>query len=214
MPTDFADALYGDLSMAEWPDEESEETLVEPWSSFSQARSAIADNDQDTAIEIWHRIADTPGLEPRHYLQAWSFLRQAGKAPNDATAAKLHGLVIDVPMGSGVDRLAAYSDLSVRFISHAGSAVIWDRPDASLDEAVGLLLQAGDKVVGQIGLWDGERPPSPSAGRIRLNLLTPAGLRFGEAPFEVLAADPLGGPVVSAGLVLLEQLLGMAGEGE
>jgi len=200
---EIRNTLFGDLSVEEWP---QEETGLEPLASFVRARRSFAAADHGTAIDIWQRIVATPDLEARHYLQAWHFLRQSGIEPEDSAAKRLHGVVLEVPVGRGLDLLAAYSDRSVRYYNHGGRAVIWDRPDRRLDAQVDALLEAGRRVVMQIGPWDGERPGPPSPGWIRLNFLTPSGLHFGEAPFEAMASDPTGGAVISAGTVLMQAL--------
>ncbi len=198
------DMLFGDVPMEEWPEGDP---AHEPLASFVRARRAAEEGDRAAAVEIWRRIAATPELEARHYLQAWHFLRDSGVQPDETVAKRLHGVVIEVPVGSGLDLLAAYSDRTARYFNHADAAVVWDRPDDRLDSTIDALLEAGERVVARIGPWEGERPDPPGAGRIRLNLLTPSGLHLGEAPFDALAADPLGGPVVSAGLVLMQALM-------
>jgi hypothetical protein len=51
-----------------------------------------------------------------------------------------------------------------------------------------------------------QRLPPPEKGNVRLNLLTPIGLCFGEGPFAAIARDPVGGPLVKAGAMLLHRL--------
>jgi hypothetical protein len=195
--------LFGDMSLSQWP---HESVAGEPWTSFVQARDALAAGDVATAGRLWQAIASNPNLESRHYLQAWHFLRGVGIEPAEDVARQLLGVVLEVHMDGGLDLLAAYADGTARYYNHSGAAVVWDRPDATLDEPVSGLLAAAQAVVDRIGPWSGERPDAPNPGRVRLNFLTPSGLHLGEAPFEVLAADPMAGPVVAAGLVLLDAL--------
>jgi hypothetical protein len=195
--------LFGDMSLSQWP---HDSVAGEPWTSFVQARDALAAGDDATAGRLWQAIISNPNLESRHYLQAWHFLRGVGIRPAEDVAKQLLGVVLEVPMGDGLDLLAAYADGTARYFNHSGAAVAWDRPDEALDEAVSDLLTAAQAVVDRIGPWSGERPDAPNPGRVRLNFLTPSGLHLGEAPFEVLASDPMAGPVVAAGLVLLDAL--------
>ncbi len=48
---------------------------------------------------------------------------------------------------------------------------------------------------------------------VRLNMLTPSGLHFGEGPFQVLAGDPMGGPIVAAALALMQRLIALSEAG-
>ncbi len=203
MSDEIRDTLFGDVSLSHWP---HDSVAGEPWRSFVQARDALAAGDVATAGDLLQAIISSPNLESRHYLQAWHFLRGSGIEPAEDVAKQLLGVVLEVHMGSGLDLLAAYADGTARYFNHSGSAVVWDRPDAALDEPVTDLLAAAQAVVDRIGPWSGERPDPPNPGRVRLNFLTPLGLHLGEAPFEVLASDPMAGPVVAAGLVLLDAL--------
>jgi hypothetical protein len=117
------------------------------------------------------------------------------------------GVVVEVAMKEGLDLLACYADRSARYYNHGGDAIIWERPDASMDHLVSDLLSAGQRVADQIGPWQATRPGAPGRGRARLDMLTPAGLRFGEAPFDALARDVLAGPAIQAAAALMQELI-------
>src|SRR5215208_7107252 len=78
-PITIRDTLFGDLPIAEWPREAG--LTMEPWVSFLQARKYLDQKDKDSAISVLQTITEMHGLEPRHYLQAWHFLRQLGVNP-------------------------------------------------------------------------------------------------------------------------------------
>jgi hypothetical protein len=158
------------------------------------------------AIEIWHSIAEMRGLESRHYLQAWYFLRQQGVDPPKELAKVLLGVVLEVPMKGGLDLLAAYADRGARYYNFSGRGAIWDHPNASLDGPIDALLANGRRILNAIGPHLPGRPPPPPAGQVRINLLSPAGLHFGQAPFAALAADPLAKSAIDAATALMMQL--------
>ncbi len=190
-PQLMRDTLFGDKPLDQWPPEAAA-AEAEPWASFVKARAAIERNNQAEAIQLWQQIAAMPDLEARHYLQAWHFLRQNGVQPPDDQAKTVYGVVVEVSMPKGLDLLAAYQDGSARYYNFSGAAVIWEHPNDSLDEAINALLAAGRAVVDMIGLWEGARPPAPTGGAARLNMLTPGGLYFGQGPMHMLSADPKG----------------------
>ena len=82
-PRDSRDLLFGDLPLAEWPADVSS-PLAEPWSSFVRARTHLEAGRQREAVEQLYGVLCQPGLESRHYLQAWHFLRQSGVQPKSA----------------------------------------------------------------------------------------------------------------------------------
>ena len=148
-----------------------------------------------------------PNLEPRHYLQAWHFLRQNGQPVPAAIAKQVYGVVIEVGMPKGLDLLAAYSDYAVRYYNFSGSGVVWEHPDTSLNALIDPLLEASKTVVDKIGPWDQPRPAPPKNGQARMNFLTPSGLHFGQASMEALARDPMAGRVIQSATQLMMALV-------
>jgi hypothetical protein len=211
-PPAIRDVLFGDTPADRWPPADGQ-AMAEPWASFVAAREHLAAGRRGEAIAVYRRIAGTAGLEPRHHLQAWHALRGLGVTPDASLAKQVLGVVVEVPMNGGLDLLAAYADRSARYFNYSGAGVVWEHPDDRLDGVIDVLLAAGRTVAGKIGPWDGERPGPPPPGQIRLNLLTPSGLHFGQAPFDALAADPLGGPAVMAATSLMKQLTEIEREG-
>jgi hypothetical protein len=198
--------LFGDLPISQWPND-SAPADTEPWLSFVKAREALDAGRTDDAVALYHSILAMPGLEARHYLQAWQVLRQAGVEPDETVGKRVYGVVMEVALPQGLDILAAYADGTARYFNHGGSAIVWDAPNDSLAELVGNLLGAGQQVADQIGPWEGERPGPPGKGQARVSMLTPSGLHFGQAPFDALAQDPLGRTVVAAANQLMLSLI-------
>ena len=199
---ELRELLFGDVPLSRWAGTGNEV----PWSWFAEAAGYIDGGQPDLARAALVRVLDQPGLESRHYLQAWYGLRGIGVQPPPAQARRVYGVVLDVPVAGGTDTLAAYADHGCRYLNHGGGAIVWDQPDPAMDQLVDRLLRAGQTVADQIGPWDGERPPLP-AGVARLSLLCPSGLHFGQAPGDALPTDPLAGPTFAAGTELLVALI-------
>jgi hypothetical protein len=200
------DTLFGDMPIEQWPCEGTASDEF-PWSEFILARSHLAAGSIEEAINCWRQILEHTGLESRHYLQAWNFLRKHGHQPSSDTAKTVLGVVIEVGMPEGLDMLAAYSDYSARYYNYSGSAVIWEHPDTSLDSNIDQLLTVSRQVVTRIGPWEQERPEPPPQGHVRLSFLTPSGLHFGEWAFAALSKDPLGEQVLNIGTGLMKVLI-------
>jgi hypothetical protein len=169
----------------------------------SQSRYAIEQEERGHRNAM--NIAGRTGIEARHTLEAWHVLRTLGIEPPSSIAKKVYGVIVEVGLDRGVDLVAAYTDHSARYYNFSGSGVVWEAVDDSLDETIDSLIAAGQIVTDQIGPWTDARPPAPAAGQARINMLTPSGLHFGEAAFDVLAGDSLGGPVIAAGLTLMQR---------
>ena len=203
---EIRDTLFGDMPMDQWTGNGSAAQDF-PWSAFVLARARIKRGDRQEAINNWLEIVQHPGLEPRHHLQAWNFLRQNGYEPAPGIAKKVLGVVVEVGMADGLDIVAAYPNHSARYYNYSGSGVVWEHPSHVLDDKIDALLAASVGVVAQIGPWDKPRPAAPPADYVRLNFLTPSGLHFGQAPMEVMSKDPIGGQVLYLAAGLMQGLI-------
>jgi hypothetical protein len=205
-PIGIRDTLFGDLPLESWPPPTNTACDEEPWRTFVAARDFLAEGRTADAVAAWRCITDMAGLESRHYLQAWHFLRACGVQPPPGRAKVLMGAVLEVPMEGGLDLLAAYPEHTARYYNYSGAGVVWEHPDGSLDSTIDALLQSGNKVLQVIGPWEKPRPPAPPPGQVRMSFLAPLGLHFGQGPFQALAADPLAKPVIDAATALMQQL--------
>ncbi len=203
---DIRETLFGDMPLSVWAGQNRSDR-AEPWIWFARVKSDLESERATQAVEQLKEITRTAGLQTRHYLQAWHFLRPLGETPPLSVAKEILGVVVEVSMDDGEDLLAAYADLSARYINYSGAAIIWEHPDDSLDQMIAELLEAGMRIIHQIGPWQGPRPGPPASGEARVNLLTPSGLHFGQAPYDLLANDAMGGPILRAALNLMKALI-------
>jgi hypothetical protein len=132
--------------------------------------------------------------------------RFLGWAP-PVNAKQVRGVVVEVGLEGGLDLLAAYADQTARYYNYSGAGIVWERGDASLDAQIDVLLACGQTICDRIGPWEGERPAPPPTGQVRINLLTPSGLHFGQGPLELLSRDGLGGPALAAATALMQSLI-------
>jgi hypothetical protein len=206
--SDLRETLFGDMPLDRWAAHGEDA----PWSSFREATRARARGKGDDARRALEQVIATQGLESRHYLQAWSALRELGVAPPSHEAKRVYGVVLDVPVESGLDTLAAYEDKRARYFNYSGRVIIWDSPgaDREIDDLIATLIAAGSDLVAAIGPWEGPRP-TLGAGNTRVSLLTASGLHFGEGAYEALSGAPIATPTFQAANALLVALTERAG---
>lgn len=202
------DTLFGDLPLDHWAKDDS--ASAEPWVSFVKAKQRLKKGDKSSASAVLQKITVMPGLESRHYLEAWNALRSLGVNPPADRAKTVYGVVVEVGMKDGADIVAAYTDGSARYLHHSGAGTIWERPDTSLDEEINALLKAGQTVANQIGPWEQPRPAAPTEGNVRLNMLTPSGLHFGYGGFNTLEKEPMGKAIIDPATQLMLKLTQLA----
>jgi len=143
---------------------------------FADAGRSIAAGDNQRAQNILHAIALMPGIESRYQVQAWYLYRLLGGRPLPELAKRVLGVIVEVGIDKGDDLLAVYADRTAHYHNHAGTAVVWKRPNESLDGLIDSVLQTAVTVVERIGPWQGMRRPPPRQDYMRLNILTPSGL--------------------------------------
>ena len=202
------DTLLGDVPIPEWPKGNVEGS---PWSLFIEAREHIVKKQNyPAAIEIYKKITQIPGLESRHYLQAWNFLRRLKVNAPPEVDPKVYGVLVDVHLENGTEFVAAYADHRARYFNYTGGGIIWEAPDSSLDNQVDMLLQACEVVTRQLPPLTLEqgRPIAPkSIGAVQICILTPGGIRHGIGTFDGWAKDPTGGPIIAAATSLMKSLV-------
>jgi hypothetical protein len=206
-PPPVREVLFGDVPVQEWPRPDSAVRAEKPWALFGAAQDARQAGDVPAAVSSLREVIATPGLESRHYLQAWQFLRELGIEAPAANAKQVLGVVLEVVLEGGLDLVAAYADNSARYFNYSGKAIVWEGgTDLAGGEIQALLAQA-QPVAAAIGPWKEARPGVPPVGQVRINLLTPSGLHFGQGDFGVLFQDPMGGPILARGQALMQALI-------
>jgi len=202
--------LFGDLPIDHWPPGDAS-TSGYPWDAFADARTHIAAGAIDDAKGCWREIVGRPGLESRHYLQAWQFLREHGDRPAADAAKQVLGVVVEMASPEGLDVIAAYADGSARYYNHAGGGIVLEHPNRRIAELINDLIASASGVVARIGPFDGPRPGPPPPNYDRLSFLTPSGLHFGEGPIAALEADAVARPVLQGATAVLAELTAMPG---
>jgi len=204
----FYDTLFGDLPLADWA-QHGNRLEGEPWASFARAADARAAGQTAAACRALIEITKLADLDSRHYLQAWNGLRELNCPEGRAGEREILGVIIEAAAGPGEeghDILAVYADRSALYLDHNGAVTTWSGDNPRLDDEIDAVLKAAGDILPKIGPWNDKRLPPPEQGNVRLNLLTPIGLCFGEGPFAAIARDPVGGPLVKAGAALVHRL--------
>ena len=199
-PPDLRELLFADLP----PLAVLEQFAAAP--DVHELAGAVAREDGERARTLLDRVLKGT-TETRILLQAWSLARRVGIEPPADDARRARGVVIDVGLDGGLDTLAGYEDGTARYLNQGGGAIVWEARDPSIDEAINALIAASQTVVERSGPLDGPRPAAPAAGYAAIWILTDGGIHLGAGPFQTLAMDPLGGPVIAAGTDLMRQLI-------
>ncbi|MEK7442856.1 MAG: hypothetical protein AABZ78_18780, partial [Chloroflexota bacterium] len=79
----------------------------------------------EAKIEL-RRVAEMQSVDSLITLWAWNMLRAWGQMPDDDTAQKVLGVVMEVGLDKGMDVMAAYEDGTSRYVSKTGSMIVWD----------------------------------------------------------------------------------------
>jgi hypothetical protein len=185
----------------------------EPWESFERARRLARARKRDQAAQVWRQIADADGLESRHTLQAWHFLRQAGHQPPADQAARILGVVAVMPVNNAHDILAAYSDGTARYLNYSGKALVWDvQSDVRILGGIMDWLASAQVIARSVGAWEQPSLPPVPGGHIRVAVLTPGGVRFGQGPVKDMSEEPAASAFIDGATGFLRLLLAVAAE--
>jgi len=103
-----------------------------PLQFMADARQLAEEGKLSEAASALRSILQSPKLETRIQLFAWSGLRELGEKPEGRLAYEVLGVVVEVPQEGAYDTLAAYVDGSARYLNFSGKAVFWDAPDPAI----------------------------------------------------------------------------------
>lgn len=199
--------LYiGNVNLNEWPKGDID---GHPWSLFVEARNHLTAKNNSEAEKLYRQITETPGLEPRHYLQAWLFLRSYLKVQPPAEAAKkVYGVMVEVFTQTGIMSVVAYPDHSARSLHSSGGGIIWEKPNDSLNEKIDAMIKAGENAVNSIPLVVVDILPKPpqQVDQILISIATPSGIYHGLGTGDFISKDPYAGPILSVAGSLLQGL--------
>ncbi|HNO95614.1 MAG TPA: hypothetical protein PKJ84_15660, partial [Anaerolineales bacterium] len=173
---DMRTQFMGNVNFNEWPKGDSD---AQPWSLFVAARKAYSANNHAEAEKYLRQVTETPDLEPRHYLQAWLFLRHFLKVqPPAEIAKKVYGVMVEVGTPTGVMAVVGYTDHKARTLHSSGGGTVWERPNASMDDKVDALIKAGENAVQAIPLVVVDIVPAPpkQADHVLICIATPSGI--------------------------------------
>ena len=177
-------------------------SLEYPWNILL---AAVPDRNQLAAV------AADKTLEARQRLLAYRVLSSVG-APTGSK--ELLGVIVEVGLPGGLDVLAAFREGGARYFNQAEKLLVWEASTAQSTQLIDQLFAESLRVVNQIGKWDEKRRPFPKNGTVRMSFLVSDGLYFGEGPFELMQADPMGGPVIGAATQLMSYLTQYKADGE
>jgi hypothetical protein len=177
-----------------------------PNARFHAAQAAVVVGDRTQARNHLHSLLAMPALATRMRLQAWACLRELGDQPPAADAALVQGVVVDFGGAAGLDTVAAYVDRSAHLIQHDRRTAHVTAPDPALQSRIDELLHAARSVVAHTDPHRGQPEHPPEAGQTCIRVQTLAGAHIGLGPTAALDQDPVGGAVLRAARVVLEQL--------
>jgi len=101
---------------------------------------------QEKCTAILQQILERRDLESRHYLQTHHSLRELRVAPPQGEEKQVLGVVEEVGMNGGADLVVGYADHHARHYNYSGAAIVWERPNDTLDEAT-------DELSGAAAQW-------------------------------------------------------------
>ena len=147
-------------------------------------------------------LATDPVAESRVRALAYEWLRSHGRSVRKGDVL---GVIIEVPMGGGLDVVAAYADGSVRYLNHSGKvAVVEPGSLTDVNRTAQELVGQSSALVARIGPWDKPRLPAPRAPNMRISFVVSDGLYFGEGPVSAMEKDPMAGPLIQRGALIVK----------
>lgn len=202
MADDLTDLLFADQGLEEFlAVATADHPFIELLRCASRERK---EGDLPGARQRIEEALALPGLEARAMLLGWTALRELGAELTAAAAARLFGVVIEVPVDELLDTLAIYGDGSVRYFNQGELAILHDGFGSPLDDELRAVIVAAERVLDSAPLDDRRQPRL--AGSVRILWLTGGGTHLVELPIGTIDRGPFG-ELFRASAQLLESLV-------
>jgi hypothetical protein len=152
-------------------------------------------------IEVLRSSAEDNNLDTRTRLLAYKVLRDRGVINNKTVL----GVVIEAATGEGIDTLAVYTDLSVRYINSTGKIMISTQTrGAGIVEKVQAILTISQKIIPKAEMWQQSRPAPPLSGEFRITFLAADGVYVGDGKMAELDKDAVAKALIDqAGYIMV-----------
>lgn len=150
------------------------------------------------------KIANDESNDGRVRAIAFNKLRASGE---DVVPKRVLGVIVEVPLGTGLDVLAAFSEGGVRYLNQSGKAAFFEGQGNAVEYLAKELIAVSQPIVNRIGPSDKKRLPPPKAGNVRITFLVSDGFYFAEGPFRTMQQDAIAGPVLSKATQLLQRVV-------
>ena len=205
-------ALFGDRSLAQAAEFAQVHALYDaPWSTYVQAQTWVAQGLPEKALQLLEQLATRPNLASHHYAQIYHHLRELRSRVN--LPLRLLGVVVESSQGEQrYDLLGAYLDRRAQFYPHTGGYARWERPNASLDEAIGIVITMGEVLLNRPPLWTGGPLPPVPQHALRITLVASKGLYVLEDQRQVLLESMIVDRLYTAAEQLMQMMRGLLQE--
>jgi hypothetical protein len=96
-----------------------------PWDSFKTANDLCAGSNIQQAVAEFRKTLAVPAIPARVRLWTWNAMRRLGVRPPPRDSFIIHGVLVEIPMDTGIDTLAVYDDGSACYIDQSGRIMPW-----------------------------------------------------------------------------------------
>lgn len=180
----------------------------EPWQTYVRAQELVECNQFTDALCLLEGLIPCSNLASRHYAQIYHHLRAMGSQVD--LPLRLLGVVFESNQGNDTYHLlGTYVDRSAQFYPAQGGYAHWDRPNASLDESIGIVITMGEVLLPKTPLWSKNTLPLIQGDHLRFTLVTSQGLHVLEGQRNDLMASMIVDRLYTAIEVLMQRMRGL-----
>lgn len=166
--------LLGDYTLREAAAVAHLQSLYEePWRSYVRAQELLEAGYHSDALHLLEQLTPKPQLASRES-QLYHCLRELGSQVS--IPLRLLGVVVESSHNArAYDLLGTYIDRRAQFYPHTGGCAQWERPNASLDEAIGIVITMGEVLLYNTPLWQGATLSPLQGDALRITLISSRG---------------------------------------
>lgn len=159
---------------------------------------------QEVNQQILQNLALNGDEDSRIRMLAFSQLRaEAVAMPQKILLA----VVVEVGLADGLEMLAVYDDLRVRYISAKQRLAVVESPTPPMELLIRSFLMNAQRIINQLNPCEEPRHSFPTYGRAKITFIASDGIYIGEAQFKHMQENPDAAQVIDGALDLLHEII-------
>jgi hypothetical protein len=159
---------------------------------------------QELTPQVLQSLAMNGDEDSRVRILAFQQMRQKNLAVPQKI---LLAVIVEVGLAEGLETLAVYDDLRVRYINARKRLALVESPTPAMETIILQLYKDAQSIINGLQPSNHQRHPAPTYGRAKLTFIASDGVYLGEGQFKHMQENPQAARLIDDSLDLLHEII-------